>query len=74
MGVERDKIKAKSAEVSQSNATKREDTHVRAVTAHNVAEIQAGASLLQSHVDAKYDAEARKDELAAAAKAEKKAD
>lgn len=71
MKVEREKIQAKSQEASAADKTKQEDTHVRAVTAHNVAEIQAGAQILDTHVQAAHDTVARRDELAAAAKADK---
>jgi hypothetical protein len=51
--------------------TKLEDTHTRAHTAIAVAEINKAGDLIGKHVDAKYDAVARKDELAAAEKAER---
>ncbi|MFZ0844610.1 MAG: portal protein, partial [Pseudolabrys sp.] len=72
MAVERDKIEAHAHEAVMNDGTKKLDTHVRAVTAHDVAEIQAGAQLLNTHVQAAHDSVARKEELAAAAKAEKK--
>jgi hypothetical protein len=71
MGVERDKIATKQKESHESNLTKKEDTHVRAVTARDVAEIQAGGQLLKSHVDAAHETVARRETLAAAEKAEK---
>jgi len=51
--------------------TKLEDTHTRAHTAIAVAEIGAGAKLLDTHVKGGYDAKGREDEIAAAEKAEK---
>lgn len=74
MQVERDKFAAHTKDTIINAKTKTDDTHVKAQTAHNVAEINAGAELLGKHVDGKYDAEARKDELAAAEKAEKSKD
>jgi hypothetical protein len=73
MKVERDKIQAKSGEVVLSNLTKREDTHVRATTARDVAEIQAGAQLLNTNVEASHETVARRETLAAAEKAASKA-
>ena len=52
--------------------TKVEDTHTRAQTAINVAEINAGASLLNTHVEAKHNKEAAEITLKAAEKAESK--
>jgi hypothetical protein len=72
MKVEEDKIKAKSGEVVLSNLTKREDTHVRAVTSRDVAEIQAGAQLLNTHAEAAHESVARRETLAAAERAESK--
>jgi hypothetical protein len=51
--------------------TKLEDTHTRAHTAIAVAEINKAGTLLDTHVKGRYDAAARKDELAAAEQAEK---
>lgn len=69
MGVERDKIAAQKVESHESNLTKKEDTHVRAVTARDVAEIQAGAQLLNTHTEAAHETVARRETLAAAARA-----
>lgn len=51
--------------------TKVEDTHTRAHTSIAVAEIKAGAQLLNTHVEAAHNKEAAKDALAAAENAEK---
>ena len=50
--------------------TKMFDTHVKSVTARDVAEIHAGASLLNTHVEERYNKEAAERTLAAADKAE----
>jgi hypothetical protein len=71
MGVERDKIAAQKSESHESNLTKKEDTHVRAVTARDVAEIQAGAQLLNTHAEAAHETVARRETLEAAARAAK---
>ncbi len=71
MGVERDKLQLKQKESHESNLTKKEDTHVRAVTARDVAEIQAGAQLLNTHAEAAHESVARRETLAAAEKAER---
>lgn len=71
MGVERAKMAAHTQESRESNQTKQEDTHVRAVTARDVAEIQAGAQLLNTHAEAAHETVARRETLAAAARAEK---
>ena len=64
MNVEREKMQMQSR-------TKELDTHVRAKTSHDVAEIQAGATLLNTHVEAAHNRVAAQDALAAAEKAEK---
>ena len=71
MQVEREKTKEKQAADSANNATKQFDTASKVHGAIAVAEIKAGADILTTHVDAKYDKDARKDELAAAKAAEK---
>lgn len=73
MQVDREKIAAENRRAQMSDSTKREDTHVRAMTQHNVAEIQAGAQLLNSHVEAAHETVARRETLAAAAQAERSA-
>ena len=70
MQVEREKTKEKQAADTANNATKQFDTASKVHGAIAVAEIKAGADILTTHVDAKYEKDARKDELAAA-KAEK---
>jgi hypothetical protein len=72
MQVEQAKIKAKSGETVLNNLTKREDTHVRAVTQRDVAEIQAGAQLLNTHAEAAHESVARRETLAAAERAASK--
>jgi hypothetical protein len=71
MQVEREKTKEKQAADSANNATKQFDTASKVHGSIAVAEIHEAGGLLKSHVDAKYDKDARKDELAIAAKAEK---
>jgi Phage P22-like portal protein len=58
MQVEREKTRAKMQDTQTNDNTKQLDTHVRAVTAVNVAEIKAGADLLGKHVDGSYAAKA----------------
>lgn len=53
-------------------AVKREDTHVRAVTAHDVAEIREAGSLLNAHVEAEHNKAAAAEVLKAGAAAEKR--
>jgi hypothetical protein len=72
MKVEEDKIKAKSGEVVLNNLTKREDTHVRAITSRDVAEINASAQLLNTHAEAAHETVARRETLAAGERAESK--
>ena len=64
MDVEREKAK-------ESNTTKQIDTHVKSVTARDVAEIKAGATLLNTHVEAAHNRVAAHEALAAAENAEK---
>lgn len=73
MQVDREKIAAENSRARMSDATKRDDTHVRAVTQHHVAEIQAGAQLLNTHAEAEHETVARRETLAAAASAERSA-
>ena len=61
----------KRQDIQVESQTKLHDTLIRAASAEKVAEINQAGGLLKSHVDARYDAVARKDELAAAQKAEK---
>ncbi len=69
MQVEREKTKEKQTADAANNAAKEFDTHVKSITARDVAEINAGAKLLDTHVKGAH--AARKDEMAAAEKAEK---
>jgi Phage P22-like portal protein len=71
MQVEREKTKEKLTADANNNATKQFDTHVKSVTARDVAEIKAGAEIMGKHQDAGYEAIARKETLEAATKAEK---
>jgi hypothetical protein len=54
MQVEREKTKNKMDEIQTADQTKQLDTHVKATTAISVAEISAGAKLLDSHVKGGY--------------------
>jgi hypothetical protein len=71
MAVEHLRDQRAERDTDADNATKREDTHVKAVTAHNVAEIRAGAQLLNTHVEAAHNKAAAADALKAAESAEK---
>jgi len=71
MQVEREKTAEKIKADSANNATKQLDTHVKAVTAHDVAEIGAASKLMDTHVKAGHESVARRETLAAAEKAEK---
>lgn len=53
-------------------ATKREDTHTRAVTAHDVAEIKGATQLLNTHAEAAHEKEAAKELLKHADSAQKR--
>ena len=76
MQVEREKIDRQSTtkmhDTSINAQTKVFDTHVKATTARDVAEIQAGASLLNTHAEAAHNKEAAELALKAAEKAESK--
>lgn len=71
MQVEREKTKEKQSADQANNATKQFDTHVKSVTARDVAEIKAGADLMGKHQDAGYESVARKETEEAAIRAEK---
>ena len=60
----------KAHDTEESNATKRFDMLVRAQTARDVEEIKAGASLLNTHAEAKYHKEEAERMIEAGAKAE----
>jgi hypothetical protein len=62
-------VKAHDTEIS--NETKRFDTHVKSVTARDVAEINAGARLIDSNQDRSHEKELAKMTADAAEKAEK---
>lgn len=64
MQVELAKVKAKSADTAASNQTKQLDTHVKAVTAHDVAEIQAGGKILDTHVEQLHNRAAAREQIA----------
>jgi len=68
--VEHLKDKRAEADTHTDAFTKIEDTHTRAQTAINVAEIRAGAEMLNTHVEAKYDEKAAKELAKNAVKAE----
>lgn len=67
-------IEARVHDTDTNAATKREDTHVRAVTAHDVAEISAASKLLNTHVEAEHNKAAAKESLKAGEQAEKRAE
>jgi hypothetical protein len=69
--IEQSRDKRAEADTHTDTFTKLEDTHTRAHTAIAVAEIAAGAKLLDTHVKGGYDAKGREDEIAAAERAEK---
>ena len=58
MQVEREKTKEKQTADQANNATKQFDTHVKSTTARDVAEIAAGAKIIDSHVKAGHAANA----------------
>jgi Phage P22-like portal protein len=62
--------KRAEADTHTDAMVKLEDTHVRAQTSMNVAEIQAGSQLLNTHAEAAHDKEAAKALAANAVKAE----
>lgn len=84
-GIQKEHLKAvvKAHDVEESNKTKRADTQVRAeteltkahidsITKRDVAEIQVGGKLLDTHVGGQYDREASRMALEAAERAEKR--
>jgi hypothetical protein len=75
MGVEREKIGSQERTKVHDTETKADasitNKHIDSLTARDVAEIQVGGKLLDSHVQGGYDKEAAKDALKAAEKAEK---
>lgn len=82
MGVERMRATVKAHDVEESNKTKRMDTnawvnverekiHTTAVTAHDVAEINAGARLIDSNQDRAHEKELAAMTAAAAERAER---
>ncbi len=58
MQVEREKTNEKLKADAANNATKQFDTHVKSTTARDVAEIAAGAKIIDSHVKAGHAANA----------------
>jgi hypothetical protein len=73
LAVEHLRDKRAEADTATDAQTKQFDTASKVHGAIHVAEINAGAKLLDTHVKGAHAAEARKDELAAAEKAEKNA-
>jgi hypothetical protein len=71
MQVEREKTNEKLKADSANNQTKQFDTHVKSVTARDVAEINAGAKLIDSNQDRAHEKDLAKMTAAAAEKAEK---
>ena len=71
LAVEHLKDKRAEQDTQTDAQTKIFDTHVKSVTARDVAEINAGAKLLDTHAKGGYDTAARKDEIAAAERAER---
>jgi hypothetical protein len=71
MQIETMKDKRAERDTDTDAKTKVFDTHVRSVTARDVAEINAGAKLLDTHAKGAHAAVARQDEMAAAEKAER---
>jgi hypothetical protein len=70
MQVEREKTAEKIKTDSANNQTKQFDTHVKSMTARDVAEIKAGADLMGKHQDAGYEAIERKEMLESSERAE----
>jgi hypothetical protein len=66
MAVERDKINAELKKANDSDATKQADTHIRASTSLQVAEIQQAGTMLNTHVEARHESVARREEIASA--------
>ncbi len=72
MHVEREKIHSNILKDHEADQTKRFAVHSQNVTQRDVAEIQAGAQLLNTHAEAKHEAIARRETLAAAERADNK--
>ena len=70
MQVEREKTNEKLKADTANNQTKQIDTHVKATTSMHVAEIKAGAQLLNTHTEAAHNKAAAADALKAAEQAE----
>lgn len=70
MQVEREKTKTKKEEVDKNDATKQFDTQSKVQGSIHVAEIRAGAQLLNTHVEAAHNKEAAEMALKSAEKAE----
>ncbi len=70
MQVEREKTNEKLKADAANNSTKQIDTHVRSVTARDVAEINAGAKLIDSNQDRSHEKDLARITAAAAEKAE----
>jgi Phage P22-like portal protein len=70
MQVEREKTQEKLKADSANNQTKQLDTHVKSITARDVAEINAGAKLIDSNQDRAHEKDLAKMTAAAAEKAE----
>ena len=70
MDVEREKTQAKTKDTLMSNQTRAHDTDTKGTVAIHVAEITQAGKLLDTHVQGRYDKDARADELAAAKAAE----
>ena len=69
MQVEREKTHAGILDDQNTDQTKRFTAHAANVTQRDVAEIQAGAQLLNTHAEAKHETVARRETLAAAERA-----
>jgi hypothetical protein len=68
--IEQMKDKRAERDTDADNDTKRFDTHVKSVTARDVAEIRAGAQLLNTHVEAAHNKAAAERALEASERAE----
>jgi hypothetical protein len=68
------KEKAETQRAHIKAGTAMHDTHVKAVTAHDVAEIQAGGDLLKTHVEAEHERRLAKETAAAAESAERRSE
>lgn len=69
--IEQGWMKTELSKTEMQTHVKAHDTDTRSRTAIDVAEIKEAGGLLDTHVKGKYDAEGRKEEIAAAEKAEK---